>query len=275
MSEPSAEDRLVCRLKLRLGGAEVEVEAHIPAGPIRLADILPIFQRLTDAFLGSVVAEVERRGRRIPCRAGCGVCCRQPVPAAEAEAVYLAELVEAMPPERRAAVRQRFVDALARLEQDGLLDRLRGMFDLPDVGAHRALAAELLREQIACPFLDEEACSIYPHRPLRCREHLVLSPPLNCARRELKIDKLILPAEPSLILYRFGDGRGRDKMRWVPLLLALEWVERNREVAARTFPGPRLFENFLRELCRAQQRAGVPEGDTGTLSAREALLAGE
>jgi len=255
MSEPPAEERLTYDLRLRLGGDEVEAHASVPAGPLRVADMLPILQALTDAVVDSVVRQIERQGKRISCKAGCGACCRQPVPVGEAEAAYLAELVEAMPAERQARVRDRFAQAIVRLREAGHLERFRQMPRLVDLEARRRLAIEFLRHGIPCPFLEDESCSIHPHRPLSCREYLVISPASQCAEPGLRVDRVSFPTKPSLVLYRFRDGIGEDRIRWLPLVLALEWAEQHREVTDRTFPGPRLFESFLRRLSGAASRA--------------------
>jgi hypothetical protein len=41
------------------------------------------------------------------------------------------------------------------------------------------LSLEYLALGIACPFLEDESCSIHAERPLACRQHLVTSPARN------------------------------------------------------------------------------------------------
>ncbi len=42
---------------------------------------------------------------------------------------------------------------------------------------------------IACPFLEDESCSIHADRPISCREYLVTSPAVNCADPKPGIDR--------------------------------------------------------------------------------------
>ena len=89
------------------------------------------------------------------------------------EAEALAGVVAAMPPERQAAVRGRFADAVRRLEGAGLLDPAAPPGDrflkATDRGDKAATVREVGRRYfalgIACPFLDDESCGIHPERP--------------------------------------------------------------------------------------------------------------
>ena len=113
---------------------------------------------------------VERSGASISCRAGCGACCRQVVPITETEARHVRDLVEAMPEPRRQQIRERFAAGRQRLEDAGLLETFQHPTEIPD---RVAAGMEYFRLGIACPFLEDESCSIHPDRPLSCREYLV------------------------------------------------------------------------------------------------------
>jgi Fe-S-cluster containining protein len=69
-------------------------------------------------------------------------------------------------------VRARFADSLRRLDEAGLKARLAEAGDAGAQGATvRTLSLEAFALGIACPFLEDEACSIYADRPLACRQH--------------------------------------------------------------------------------------------------------
>src|SRR5439155_8807845 len=68
------------------------------------------------------MAKVEEQGQAVSCGAGCGACCRQLVAISFVEARALADLVAALPSQRRAEIRARFADGVRRLEEAGLLD---------------------------------------------------------------------------------------------------------------------------------------------------------
>jgi Fe-S-cluster containining protein len=198
----------------------VELELVVQAGPVSMDEVLPIFQGLSDLFVARGVAKAEAEGRCVSCRAGCGACCRQLVPISEPEARGLARLVEEMPEPRRSQVQARFEAALAALAPTGLIERAMH----PAEGEARRLGLEYFAERVACPFLEAEACSIHPDRPLACREYLVTSPARNCeAPASASIEKVRLAGDPSVALLKAG--RADTENGWLPLVLALRFVE--------------------------------------------------
>lgn len=201
----------VGRVTLAIGEVRIPVEMTVPTGLVAVEDVLPIVQGLSSLFAERATVQAKADGRAVSCRAGCGACCRQLVPIAAAEARALARLVDAMPEPRRATVRRRFDDALETLNVLGILDRLDD-----DPESRHAVALEYFRAGVACPFLEEEACSIHADRPLSCREYLVTSPPQHCARPTNGIETLPLEAAPSIALL---DADLRDG--WAPLVQAL------------------------------------------------------
>ena len=73
----------------------------IPAQPANLRRMLPVFQNFSNKFIDIGIENIEAEGKQISCRAGCGACCRQLVPVAEAEAYDLQKQVEDLPEPRR------------------------------------------------------------------------------------------------------------------------------------------------------------------------------
>lgn len=229
LSAPASDGGAVAagRVTLDIGGSRIPVEMTVPAGPVAVEDVLPVLQGLSSLFATRAAARAEAEGQTLSCRAGCGACCRQLVPVAAAEARALARLVDAMPEPRRTEVRHRFEAAIAALDAAGILDRI----DQDPVG-RRDVGMDYFRAGVACPFLEDEACSIHPDRPLACREYLVTSPPEHCADASAGITALALEAEPSLALLRADLRDG-----WTPLVLALVFdaaappSARNRDAA--------------------------------------------
>jgi Fe-S-cluster containining protein len=240
-------DRDNLSLEFTAAGRTIQATVSVPKDNLRMTDILPLLFSFSNALvmLGEDVA--KEAGKPASCRAGCGACCRQLVPIGEPEALHIAELVQALPPDRAAVVRERFRAALEALGA-GLAGRLRDRDANKSLDQRRELGLEYFRAGVPCPFLENESCSIYELRPLSCREYLVSSPAENCKRPSAETIAMVpVPAKLSELLYCFGDGAGNDGTRWVPLVLALEWAEAQNAEAPR-WPAPKLFENFLRKV---------------------------
>jgi Fe-S-cluster containining protein len=249
MNGPPPTEKTVVRLSLRVGGELLEAEVRVPSQPIRPVDLLPILMSLDDAIVAIFEREVQKRGQTISCHKGCGACCRQLVPIAEVEACYLAGIVAEMPLPRRTLVEKRFQEALAALDHRGMLDRLHRTDELVTKEARRQLGLDYFACGVACPFLEDEACSIHRDRPLACREFLVTSPHERCAEPlPQRIARVPMPVMLVKSLSRFGDGLGNRPSRWLPLVLALEWADHHRDDETPRLPGPQLLENFLRSL---------------------------
>jgi Fe-S-cluster containining protein len=225
------------RVSLVIAGEPVEIELAAPAGPATLEDLLPIFQGLSNLFTARGVARAEAQGRAVTCRAGCGACCRQLVPVSETEAHALAALVEAMPEPRRGQVQARFEAAIDALAPSDMLSRAAE----PHEGRSE-LGIDYFRLGVACPFLEAEACSIHPDRPLACREYLVTSPAQACADLDASaIVKVELDGAPSRALQAAGGGG------WLPLVLALRFAEQWPPPPPAS-TGPELLADVLRRL---------------------------
>ena len=209
-------------LRLRLGGKPVELELPVPAEAVAPQAMMPVFQMLADTLVSAATSAAEQAGHCVSCRLKCAACCRQLVPLAAAEVPWIRELVDRMPEPRRSQVQARFAEALRRLEAAGLLDDLQGLRSLADEDL-LALANAYVSQDIACPFLEDESCSIYAERPLACREYLVTSPAENCfGAGPRQIDRVPLPVSVSSVLPRLGSDDQQGGRATTPLVLALQ-----------------------------------------------------
>ena len=224
---------------------EIRTAMTVPAGPTRLGELLPLAHAFADAVVDSAVKEIEARGERISCTKGCGACCRQLVPIAEAEARRVYALVECLSEPRRSTVRARFAAARRRLEEAGLWETLLRPDRWSD-GEGRSIGLAYFRLGIACPFLEDECCSVYADRPISCREYVVTSPAENCARPTSEsVTCVRLPFKVWSAIAHFDEVPPSARfIRWVPLSVALEWAEAHpNEPAPR--PGPDVLREFV------------------------------
>lgn len=237
----------VATVALNIRSRRLELKVRVNEGATSPRELLPMARAITNAAVDIAVEDAATEGKPLSCRAGCGACCRNLVPIAEAEAHQLAAVVEAMPEARQTAIRARFAAALPILENAGLLGSLRAVAGR---GLEGAYGWEYFRLGIPCPFLESESCSIYEDRPLVCRGYVVTSPAAHCATPETStLVEINLPIVEPLRAFVRGvrDLRATDPIVWVPLILALEWSEANPEPTP-SRRGPELLGAVLRQL---------------------------
>jgi Fe-S-cluster containining protein len=225
--------RSTATLRLAVGELRIVHPITVPSAPVPAAEIVPALQGLVNA-----VVETAEMGKVISCRKGCGACCRQLVPVSRTEGERLLQLVEAMPADRRDALRTRFAAAEAAIAEAGLADR-KGRSD-------RELSAAYFALGVPCPFLEEESCSIHPERPLVCREYLVTSPAELCSGL---MQEGVTPV-PVPKVSMAARGLQDEKDEWFPLAMLMAWARRRpRQGKKRT--GPEWVQRFLKGLASA------------------------
>lgn len=243
---------------LMLFGRPVEITLSAPVDRVQLSAILPLIQGLADTVVDVAVAECDEQRIAISCKKGCGACCVQAVPLAPAEARFIRDLIEALPEPHRTVIRERFRAARDAVEQAGLLDTFMDTSGL-DSAQITELGLAYLKLQIPCPFLENQACSIHPQRPVRCREYLVTSSPEFCNGPEAAmITRVRLPAEVLSAMLAVGGEASHGIARWIPMTVALEWADANPD-RSMPRPGTELVRELFETLSGTKlPQAGVP-----------------
>src|SRR5262249_39570688 len=115
-----------------------------------------------------------------------------------------------------------------------------------DQEAYGPYSVAYFRQGVPCPFLEDESCSIHPHRPLVCREYLVTSAPDACATVGSGRVRRI-PVSPRIwaVLARAASGDGR--LVWMPLIESLDYAASHPKPQPRR-TGPEHVEAVLRLL---------------------------
>ena len=224
-------------LRLNVGDLQIAHPITVPNAPGPATAVLPALQGLVNTVVGAA-----ETGKAISCRKGCGACCRQLVPVSRTEGEALLALVEAMPRERRKAVRTRFAAAEAAITRAGLAER-GDRSDREPSRSDRELSVAYFALGVPCPFLEDESCSIHPDRPLVCREYLVTSPAELCAGPAQEGVTPVPVPKLSLAARRLQD----DGDSWFPLAMLMAWSREPRPATKRR-PGTEWIQRFLRSL---------------------------
>lgn len=234
------------QIDINIEGRSCTAEVVVPNREITLLEMLPLLWRFQDALIQVWTDTGAEPGKSISCRKGCGACCRQLVPVSEIEALHLARVLAGLPDEARARVTARFEKGVGQLERNGLLASLTQLTGRSREEKRRVGLA-YFNERIACPFLEDESCSIHPERPSACREYLVTSPAANCANPTPEtVETVRHSAKFSQILFTFCDETGSAPLSAIPLILILQ--RQGRPGFSKRVYAPRLFEEFLRRL---------------------------
>jgi len=226
-------------LRLKIGDLSIAHPITVPNAAVPATAVLPALQGLVNDVVNAAEA-----GRTISCRKGCGACCRQLVPISRTEGEALLALIEAMPSERRKAVRARFAAAEAAIVQAGLAER-GARSDRESARSDRALSVAYFALGVPCPFLEKESCSIHPDRPLVCREYLVTSPAELCAGPAQEGVTPVPVPKLSLAAQRLQD----EADSWFPLAMLFAWSRKMRAPAKRR-AGTEWIQRFLKGLSR-------------------------
>jgi Fe-S-cluster containining protein len=238
------------QLVLRVDGEPVPVRAPQPPVRARLDQLLPAQRAVDDAAIDHAVRKAQAAGLRVACSKGCSACCRaQPVPVTPQEAYALLRLVEAQAPALRATLEARFVDRVRRLQDAGLAELLLERPPGVDTTSARAIAQAYFALQLACPFLQDDACSIHPHRPFVCRQYLVGSDPALCADPFANpVEVIPVPLRAANAALAIAQAAYTRAQHTVPLVLALAYARRHRAELERRFAAEPMFVAWLQAL---------------------------
>ncbi len=229
-------------------GFSLQLQATVPAGPARQADLLPLARALADTVVAQTRAGVEAAGQTISCRAGCGACCRSLVAISEVEARQLHAHIHALPEPRRRTLLARFDAALAALQAAGVLPALQQWAGWSTAEYRRQLTA-YFAAGVPCPLLEDESCGLYAERPITCREFLVTSPARHCGELgSPQVQRVALPVQMFNAVARWhpraAEETGEVQERWLPLVLALAWAAEHPDDSIAS-PGPELLRDLL------------------------------
>ncbi|MGH7231900.1 MAG: YkgJ family cysteine cluster protein [Nitrospiraceae bacterium] len=251
MTSPTVEPLTI---SLKTPAGELSTAVDVPTGFVPITSIVPLLHRLSDAAQSLEMDDANADGLQISCAKGCAACCRMLVPVSAPEAFMLKNVIEALPEDRRKAMLKRVADSHARLGEAGLLDRLIELAD-----SDRRLSDDDMEPinqdyyalRMPCPFLENEMCAIYEHRPSACRELLVTTPPDLCQ------DLANNPVRPLPVSVRMSTAfallwselTGTTE-KLIPLPVALHWADRHPAERDRRWTGMDLLEKALDKIWR-------------------------
>jgi Fe-S-cluster containining protein len=192
-----------------------------PDGDVTFVDVLPEIYEIYSNILGVNFEESEQNGKPVRCGKGCVSCCHQLITVSVHEALLLAHIVGLLGQEEQQRIRSAFDESLSRLEEAGLLRDL--LHSHVNAFENRELVKDTQRRYwalgLACPFLLDGTCAIYPYRPFICRQYCVSSDPEHCGKvfeKDHLIERIRLSHDFGSAAASF-DGLEAIKTRTIPL----------------------------------------------------------
>jgi Fe-S-cluster containining protein len=247
-----ATERFEIALNTRAGRLTTAVD--VPTAFVPVTAIVPLMRRLGEEAQALEEAQVSAEGKMRSCKKGCAACCRMLVPIAPPEAFALMEYIRLLPDEQQQRVAQRFAASKSTLRAHGLWHRLVEIGESsgpPDDEALEPINQQYYTLRMPCPFLEDDACSIYEQRPAACRELLVTSPVEHCE------DLVANPVAPIPVPIRIGPVLGllwgeltETPVRLIPLPTVMDWVEGRRHERHGLWQGPKLLDAALDKVWR-------------------------
>ena len=216
----------------------------------RLSDITPLARMLSTKLAIMVLNKLHSNDEFIPCHKGCSACCNYLIPLSVPEAFHLREEVLAMPTEQGRAVSQSFLDT-AKI----ILNEKPKKFDINESAETSCqiqineLSKWYASLKLACPFLSNNLCTLYKHRPIACREHIVTDSTLLCDDEWSDESQIVqMPISILNCLGQLAAELEQSDIEAVMLPLALPWVQENIERGERTWSAVTMVECFVEIL---------------------------
>jgi Fe-S-cluster containining protein len=241
-------------ISLKTPAGELSTDVDVPANFVPITAIVPLTRRLGEEATALEQAQSQDAGQHVSCQKGCAACCRMLVPISPPEAFALKAMVDALPDGRRKVLLNRLSSARTRLQQTGILARLTAL-----VNSEHPLTDEDMEPinrdyyalRMACPFLEEETCSIYEDRPAACRELLVTTPAALCDDLvNNPVHPLPAPMRVGTVLALLWSQLKGTSPTLIPLPIALDWAEQHAREGQGTWQGTKLLEDMLGNVWR-------------------------
>jgi Fe-S-cluster containining protein len=233
-------------LPTALGPSRLELQ--VDERPMRLSELAALGAQLTDIVVERALENEQRDGRSISCGAGCAACCHHLVGVSLPEAFLVADVVSDLEPALQAKAIASFDRAALALQSAELLEALRRLASTGPA-ERRAVAERYAAAAIGCPLLIDGRCSIYPSRPLICRDLNVTSPRECCSGVSPEAYRRV-PTGPLLSgpLARLTAKLAQGAPPMVAMPLVLEAAEAHAELAFHGWPAHGLVAALLAEI---------------------------
>ncbi len=252
--------RATLSFELDIAGERLGFGVQIVRGQVRLSDIVPLAHALSDKLCQASLQNLHAECSEVPCRKGCAACCSYLVPLSVPEVFRLREDISALPGEQGRAVLNACLSAAGKILEKRTDSPASG--ELPGInGAEQAsgISQWYAGLNLPCPFLSQDVCISYGHRPIACREHFVTSPAALCLPGgTCEASTVPMPVSVLECLGRLCAELEQCEVEAVILPLALPWALKNHDRSQRTWPANMVVERFI-EILKTAAKTHTPD----------------
>lgn len=204
---------------------------------IKLSEVVSLAYEISSNISSIVQSKYFNKGKTIPCKKGCSACCNYLVPLSIPEAFYLRNLVIALPEDRRKTIFNSFLESAKSILHTESKDL--------NLMTLQQLSKWYFEQNLSCPFLSNNTCSIYEERPIACREYLVTGSPSLCnPAQEKHPQKTYLPVSITECLAKLSAELKHSEIEAIMMPLALLWAEDNLDGDMETWPSIELVSRL-------------------------------
>lgn len=187
-----------------------------------------VLVRTRDNSYNSLVNTLASQGKKITCRKGCTHCCYHYVAVPVAHGIVIVDYLYS-----RKELLKNFIRNYEKWRHKGYavsnsIDYTRtrafsSSLPIKDIiTVTRPLSMRYLEMDIPCPFLVDDACVIYPVRPMPCAGQYSVSPPGWCApgsTEKAVIHQLVPDDEDLMKLLQLADPRLMIQEGTLPIMI--------------------------------------------------------
>ena len=219
-----------------------------------LADIVDIGRELADLTIAKTIEGIEERGVKVSCCKGChaGCCKYSMVSLSVPEALKFAQEVSLLEADQRA-----MVEGNCRRSAGIIQEYIQGRMEqtsnfCPD---RNSILDWYMDAGLACNFLYDNCCQIYPLRPITCRECLVVSPASSCDRNsDGFVKKVHLPVRIANVLTSLSSQLLGTADELIVLPCVFGWMDNSGWLFDKQWRVDFLIEKFIEVLAENNRK---------------------
>jgi Fe-S-cluster containining protein len=220
------------------------------SGVACLADAVPPARAICDKIANVTTEQIRAEGRHIPCCEKCPACCNYLVSMSVPEVMCFKREVFYKHKHPLNRILPAYLHAARRILRHRPPENLFNAAASSPYGPPetKALADWYDSLNLVCPFLRQNKCIIYEHRPFVCREHFVTGSAMGCRKNKPGAQTIEMPLQMSNVLCRLSKELCNiDEAVMMPF--ALSWWDINNQLCLRTWPAEMMAE-MLAEIIK-------------------------